>query len=87
MIRRSLKDFLKNHKDDVDLNLTLTEKDEILKWLNQNDFHSILRSQITMNSIPKRIRKEESKYDRAEHETHYIKDFSERVGLVLFGLV
>ena len=82
MIRRSLKNFYKEHKDDADLNLTLTEKTEIEEWLNRNDFHSILRSQITMNSVPKRIRKEDSANVRSAHETHLIKEFSERVNLV-----
>ena len=82
MIRRSLKDFYKRHKDDTDLNLTLTEKVEIEKWLDENNFHSILRSQIVMNPIPKRIKKAETATQRARHEVHYIKEASERVSLV-----
>ena len=82
MIRRSLKDFYKNHKDDTDLNLTLTEKTEIEKWLDENEFHSILRSQIVMNPIPKRIKKAETAAQRARHEVHYIKEASERVSSV-----
>ena len=82
MIRRSLKDFYKRHKDDTDLNLTLTEKAEIEKWLDENEFHSILRSQITMNPIPKRVKKGETESVRAPHEAHYIKEASERVSLV-----
>ena len=82
MIRRSLKSFYDEHKNDTDLNLTLDEKAEIEKWLGQNDFHSILRSQITMNSVPKRIRKGDAAHVRSAHETHYIKEFSERVSLV-----
>ena len=79
MIRRSLKSFFKKHKDAADLNLTLAEKDEIKNWLDRNDLHSILRSQITMNPIPKRIQKGKTQSDRAQHETHYIKEASERV--------
>ena len=81
MIRRSLKSFYKEHKDDADLNLTLAEKVDIEELLNRNDFHSILRSQITMNAVPKRIKKGESEVDRAGHEAHLIKEFSERVSL------
>ena len=79
MIRRSLKDFWKKHKDDTDLNLTLAEKAEIEKWLDENEFHSILRSQIIMNPIPKRVKKGESASVRVSHETHFIKEASERV--------
>ena len=81
MIRRSLKDFYKKHKD-ADLNLTSTEKAKIEKWLDENKFHSILRSQIIMNPIPKRIKKDKSKNERAPRETHYIKEASERVSQV-----
>ena len=70
MIRRSLKDFYKKHKDDADLNLTSTEKTEIEEWLDENKFHSILRSQIVMNPIPKRIKKDKSKSERAPRESH-----------------
>ena len=82
MIRRSLKDFFEKHKDDPDLGLTSVEKAEIEKWLDENKFHSILRSQIVMNPIPKRVKKEETKSVRNQHETHYIKEASERVSPV-----
>ena len=84
MIRRSLKEFYEKHKDDVDLNLSLAEKHEIEKWLDENEFHSILRSQIVMNPIPKRIKKADTAYQRAPHEVHYIKESSERVSPVKF---
>ena len=58
MLRRSLKDFFKKHKDDIDLKLTSAEQNEIQKWLDENEFHSILRQQIIMNPIPKRVQKE-----------------------------
>ena len=77
MIRRSLKDFLKKHKDV--LKLTLAEQTEIEKWLDENEFHSILRQQIAMNPIPKRIKKGETAAQRAPHEVHSIVDCSERV--------
>ena len=82
MLRRSLKDFFKKHKDDIDLKLTLAEQNEIQKWLDENEFHSILRQQIIMNPIPKRVQKGKSKSARARHETHYIKECSERVSRV-----
>ena len=81
MIRRSLKDFWQRHKDDVDLGLTSNEKLDIKWWLEQNEFHSILRQQIVMNPIPKRIKKGESSSVRGPHEAHYIKEASERVSL------
>ena len=82
MIRRSLKDFFKKHKDDIDLNLTPTEKAELETWLEENKLHSILRSQITMNPIPKRIKKGATAAARNQHEAHYIKECAERVSLV-----
>ena len=82
MIRRSLKDFFKKHENDKDLGLNSTQKAKIKKWLDENKFHSILRSQIVMNPIPKRVKKEETKSVRNQHETHYIKGASERVSPV-----
>lgn len=79
MLRRSLKDFYEKHKDDLDLNLNLTEKNELEAWLEDNKFHSILRSQIIMNPIPKRVKKGATKAARAPHEAHFIKSCSERV--------
>ena len=79
MIRRSLKDFYEKHKNDSDLRLSWSDKTEIVDWLNDNKFHSILRSQITMNSIPKRIKKEQAAALRGPHEVHTNKHFSERV--------
>ena len=82
MIRRSLKDFYEKHKDDTDLSLTSAEKTELETWLDDNKLHSILRNQIIMNPIPKRIKKEETLAVRNLHEAHYIKECSERVSLV-----
>ena len=79
MLRRSMKDFYQKHKDDIDLNLTPTEKVELEAWLEENKLHSILRSQITMNPIPKRIKKGATATVRAPHEAHFIKECSERV--------
>lgn len=79
MLRRSMKDFYNKHKDDADLDLTSTEKTEIETWLEDNALHSILRSQITMNPIPKRVLKEATGDQRNPHEAHYIKDASERM--------
>ena len=76
MLRRSLKDFFDKHKD---LNLTSTEQIEIENWLMEDKFHLILRGQITMNPIPKRIKKGETAAQRNLHERHYIKECSERV--------
>ena len=82
MIRRSLKDFFNKYKDDIDLNLSSVEKTHVNKWLETKEFHSILRQQITMNPIPKRIKQGISQSARINHEAHYIKECSERVSLV-----
>ena len=82
MLRRSLKDFFDKHKDDVDLNLTSKDKTELENWLKEKKFHLILRQQITMNPIPKRIKKGETKDERDRHEGHFIKECSERVSLI-----
>ena len=82
MLRRSMKDFYQKHKDDTDLNLTSTEKAELETWLEENKLHSILRSQITMNPIPKRMKKGATAAIRAPHETHYVKECAERVSLI-----
>ena len=84
MLRRSLKDFYDKHKDDTDLNLTSGEKTELENWLKEDKFHSILIQQITMNPIPKRTKKEETKAQRVQHETHFIKECSERVSYFLY---
>ena len=82
MLRVSLKSFYERHKNDADLNLTPTEKTEINIWLNEHNFHLILRKQITMNPIPKRIRTEETPARRNRHEAHSIMFFSEKVSLL-----
>ena len=79
MIRRSLIDFWQKHKDDADLNLTPGAKSYIRCWLEDNEFHSILRSEIVMNPIPKRIKRGRTRAERARHEKYYIKEASERV--------
>ena len=79
MIRRSLIDFWQKHKDDYDLGLTYYGKLDIKFWLGENEFHSILRSQIVMNPIPKRVKKGETRVERARHEKYYIKESSEKV--------
>ena len=60
MLRRSLIDFFAKHKDDLDLNLTNEEKSEIETFIKSNKFHHILRKQIVMNPIPKRLQKDET---------------------------
>ena len=84
MLRRSLKDFYDKHK--TDLILTSTEKTELENWLKEDKFHSILRQQITMNPIPKRIKKGETEAQRVQHETHAIKECSERVSYFLYEI-
>ena len=74
-----MKDFYEKHKDDIDLNLTSTEKTELETWLDDNKLHSILRSQITMNPIPKRIKKGATAAVRAPNEAHFVKECAERV--------
>ena len=83
MIRKSLEYFFEKYKDDADLGLTETERSGLAKWLKDNAFHSILRSQITMNAIPKRIKKETSPGTRANKEniSSYL-EFSERVSYI-----
>ena len=82
MLRRSMKDFYEKHKNDIDINLTPAEQADLESWLEDNKLHSILRSQITMNPIPKRIKKGETASVRGQHEVHYIRECSERVSLV-----
>ena len=77
MLRRSLKDFYHKYKDNADL--TSEEKIELEEWLKEDKLHSILRQQITMNPIPKRIKKGETKAQRHPHESHFNKDCFERV--------
>jgi hypothetical protein len=79
-----MKDFYDKHKDDADLNLTSTQKADIETWLEKNELHSFLRSQITMNPIPKRVLKEATarQLQRHPHEAHILKDASERVSPV-----
>ena len=79
MIRRSLIYFFMNHKDDLDLNLTIEEKCDLEYEIKSNKFHFILRNQILMNPIPKRLKKEETEAQRGPHETHPIGAFLERV--------
>ena len=79
MLRRSMKDFYEKHKDDIGLNLTSTDKAELETWLEENKLHSILRSQVTMNPIPKRIKKGATAAVRNQHEAHYVKECAERV--------
>ena len=74
-----MKDFYEKHKNDNDINLTPAEQTDLENWLGENKFHSILRSQITMNPIPRRIKKGETATQRAPRETHCIKEASERV--------
>ena len=79
MIRRSLIYFFMNHKDDADLNLTIEEICDLEYLIRSNKFHFILRNQILMNPIPKRLKKEETEQQRAPHETHSLGAFLERV--------
>ena len=83
MIRRSLIAFFTKHKDDLDLNLTDAEKSEIKKFIKSNRFHFILRNQIVMNPIPKRLKKEENEQERGHHEYHSLNIFLERVSHIL----
>lgn len=82
MLRRSLKDFFDKHKDDTDLRLSRRQKRALEIWLDGNGFHSVLRQEITMNPIPKRIKKSETRAQRNLHEAHYIKECSERVSFL-----
>ena len=68
-----------NHKDDSDLNLTIEEICDLEYLIRSNKFHFILRNQILMNPIPKRLKKEETEQQRAPHETHSLGAFLERV--------
>ena len=79
MIRRSLIAFYTKYKNDSNLNLTSREKSEIETFVKSNRFHFILRNQIVMNPIPKRLKKEESEEERGPHEDHPLNVFLERV--------
>ena len=79
MIRRSLIAFFTKYKDDSNLNLTDSEKLEIKTFVTSNKFHFILRNQIVMNPIPKRLKKEETEEEREPHENHPLRVFLERV--------
>ena len=79
MIRRSLIAFFSKHKDDLDLNLTDAKKSELKTFVTSNRFHFILRNQIVMNPIPKRLKKEETEQEREDHERHSLNLFLERV--------
>ena len=80
MIRRSLEYFYEKYKDDADLNLTESEKSDLAKWLSKLEFHSILRSQITMNAMPKRIKKDATPGTRADKENiESYEHFADRV--------
>ena len=79
MIRRSLIAFFAKYKDDYNLNLTDAEKSEIEAFLRSNRFHFILRNQIVMNPIPKRLKKGETEEQREPHENHSLNVFLERV--------
>ena len=79
MIRRSLIAFFTKHKDDSDLYLTDEEKSEIENFATSNRFHFILRNQIVMNPIPKRLKEEETEKERERHENHSLQVFLQRV--------
>ena len=79
MIRRSLIAFFFKHKDDLDLKLTDSEKSELETFVTSNRFRFILRNQIVMNPIPKRLKKGETEQQREDHERVSLKVFLERV--------
>ena len=76
---RSLIAFFTKYKNDSNLNLTDAEKSEIEKFVKSNRFHFILRNQIVMNPIPKRLKKEETEHEIGAHEYHSLRLFLERV--------
>ena len=84
MIRRSLIAFFEKYKDDSNLKLTDSEKTEIESFIKSNRFHFILRNQILMNPIPKRLKKEETEQQRAAHETLPLISFLDRVSNFYF---
>ena len=85
MIRRALVKFFNDHKADVDQNglplLTSHEQTDIEQFVKSNEFHFILRNQIVMNPIPKRLKKEETGDQRAPHETNFIRGCLTRVSI------
>ena len=87
MIRRSLVKFFKDHKADLDQNglpiLTNQEQTEIEQFVTSNKFHFILRNQIVMNPIPKRLKKQETSTQRGPHETNFIRGCLTRVSYIL----
>ena len=68
-----------NHRDNPDLNLTAEEKCDLDYLIKSKKFHFILRNQILMNSIPKRLKKRETGQQRGPHETHSLGLFLKRV--------
>ena len=87
MIRRALVKFFIDHKADVDQNglslLTSQEQTDIENFVKSNEFHFILRNQIVMNPIPKRIKKQETAIRRAPHETNFIRGCLTRVSYIV----
>ena len=85
MIRRALVKFFKDHKADLDQNgrpiLTSQEQTDIEKFVTSNEFHFILRNQIVMNPIPKRIKKQENATQRNPHEANFIQGCLIRVSI------
>ena len=81
MLHRSLIYFYNQYKNDDDLHLTEEEKKDIEDWLINEDkkFVSILRQQITMNPIPKRIKKGETAIQRHSHENESLQKCFYRV--------
>ena len=85
MIRRSLVKFFKDYRASVDQNglpiLTSQEQTEIENFVTSNEFHFILRNQIVMNPIPKRLKKRETATQRGPHEENYIQGCLIRVSI------
>merc|ERR1712113_461674 len=75
MIRRSLVEFFHQHNG----HLTIQEKSEAEAYVKDDSFHRILRMQIVMNPIPKRLKKTETAQDRNRHEVNSIYGFLKRM--------
>ena len=87
MIRRALVKFFKDYRASIDQNgrpvLTSREQTEIESFVTSNEFHFILRNQIVMNPIPKRLKKQETVTQRGPHETNFIQGCLIRVSYII----
>ena len=71
MLRVSLLLFFNKHRG----HLSPEEQKDVENFVKNDNFHGILRTQITMGPIPKRIKMEETAEQRAPHEYNMLYGF------------